>query len=380
MSIFLLIFGLFAFLGLVIVHEWGHFIAARKSGVEVEEFGIGFPPKAATIARKNGTEYTLNWLPLGGFVKLKGEHDDDKTKGSYGAASLKNKTKIMIAGVGMNLLTAFVLLTLGAVIGMPQLLDNQFHVANDSKVTRQDVYVGFVAKDSPAEKSGLHVQDKILAFSTVQCANKNTYCKSVHTKQDLIDATHSMADSEVGVQYIRDGSVKTTSAKLLSTAEVDASKNSDDPKGYLGIVPTDYTERRATWSAPIVALGTIKQFTVLTLKAIGSALGGLFTGNTAKASEQVSGPVGIFVVLKDGSILGFSFILMVIAIISLTLAIMNVLPIPALDGGRLFLTLLFRAMKKRLTPRIEDRIHGTGMAVLMLLFALITYVDFKRFF
>jgi regulator of sigma E protease len=105
----------------------------------------------------------------------------------------------------------------------------------------------------------------------------------------------------------------------------------------------------------------------------------LAQGNGSKASAQVSGPVGVFVLLKDGSLLGYQFVLVIIAIISLTLAIMNVLPIPALDGGRLFVTLLYRIRNKPLTQKIEDRIHGTGFAVLMLLFVLITIVDVRRF-
>lgn len=122
------------------------------------------------------------------------------------------------------------------------------------------------------------------------------------------------------------------------------------------------------------------QFTKLTLAGIGHALGGLFTGNTAQATEQVSGPIGIVVLLKDGSLLGYQFVLVIVAVISLTLAIINTLPIPALDGGRLFVTLLFRAVKKPLTKRQEEWIHGTGFALLMLLFVLITFVDIHRFF
>src|SRR5680860_1191041 len=100
------------FVGLVVVHEFGHFIAARRNGIEVEEFGIGFPPRAMVLTKKKGTTFTLNWLPLGGFVKLKGEHDADTQKGSFGAASLLAKVKVMVAGVGMNLATAFVLFTI----------------------------------------------------------------------------------------------------------------------------------------------------------------------------------------------------------------------------------------------------------------------------
>src|ERR1700754_4793476 len=103
------ILAIILFMGLIIVHEWGHYIAARRNGVEVEEFGLGFPPRAWGKKRKDGMVLSLNWLPLGGFVKLKGENDSDTRKGSFGAATLAVKSKVMLAGVGMNLLTAFVL-------------------------------------------------------------------------------------------------------------------------------------------------------------------------------------------------------------------------------------------------------------------------------
>ena len=169
-------------------------------------------------------------------------------------------------------------------------------------------------------------------------------------------------------------------------------------KPYLGVAPYSDEKglqiRRSTWSAPVVAVGVMKDFTVATFKGLGSALKGLgsltagfFTGNKEArqsgqevAGSQVSGPVGIFTVLYEISKQGFGLVLFVIAIISLTLAIMNVLPIPALDGGRLFVMLLYRGMKKTLKPRTEERIHGTGFAVLMLLFVVITIVDIRRFF
>ncbi|MCA9332513.1 site-2 protease family protein [Candidatus Saccharibacteria bacterium] len=375
MSIALLIFGILSFVGLVIVHEWGHFIAARRSGVEVEEFGIGFPPKAATITKKNGTEYTLNWLPLGGFVRLKGEHDGDKEKGSFGAAPINSKVRIMIAGVAMNLLTAFLLLTLVAIIGMPQLVDNQFKIASDSKISDQRMYVSYVDEGSPADKAGIQVRDQLLSITD----NKNNTIE-LGGVGNLSDITKSLSGQEVSIKYIHASEVRSSSVMLLETSVVEASRKTDTPKGYLGIVPTDFIVRKSTWSAPIVALGTMGQFTQLTMKGLGSALAGLFSGNTAKATEQVSGPVGVFFILKEGSTLGMAFILMIIAVISLTLAIMNILPIPALDGGRLFVTLLFRGLCKPLTPKMEDRIHGTGMAVLLTLFVLITIVDVKRFF
>ena len=373
MNIFLLALGLLLFVGLVVVHEFGHFIMARRNGVEVEEFGIGFPPRAwlkRVKSKKGDFDFTLNWLPLGGFVKLKGENDSDTEKGSFGAASLSGKIKIMMAGVFMNLLTAFVLLTFVALVGMPKLLDNQFTVANDTKTIEQQLLVGFVEENSPAAQAGLAVRDQLVAINDQPITDPSAFPQ----------VTASYAGQQVMIAYVRDGEQRTANATLRSNAEVEQSKATDDPKGYLGIAPSVYELQRSTWSAPIVAAGLIKQFTTETLKGLGNALANVFRGEGKKASEQVAGPVGIFVILKDGSLLGYQFILLILAVISLTLAIMNALPIPALDGGRLFVTLLFRALKKPLTKETEDRIHGTGFVLLMLLFVLITVVDVRRFF
>ncbi len=373
MSILLLIVALLLFVGLVVVHEFGHFIAARKSGVVVEEFGIGFPPRAWSKKLKSGLLLSLNWLPLGGFVKLKGEHDADTTKGSYGAAPLGSKVLIMLAGVAMNLMAAFILLTALALIGMPKIIENQFTVQSDTRVIKSDVLVGYVEPGSPADKAGLQQRDKIKAISN------DTESITVRSSEELPTITENFAGQTVTLSIVRDGIELQKKASLRSAQQVEESKKTDEPKGYIGLAPTEYTLRRSTWSAPIVAAGLIKQLTIATFNGLGSAIGGLLTGNAAQASSQVSGPVGIFVLLKDGSLLGVEFVLMIIAIISLTLAIMNFLPIPALDGGRLFVTLLYRILRRDLTQKAEDRIHGTGFAVLMLLFVLITIVDVRRF-
>ena len=375
MSVFLLILGLVLFVGLVVIHEYGHFIAARRNGVEVEEFGIGFPPRAWSKKTKDGFLFSLNWLPIGGFVKLKGEHDSDTQPGSFGAASFAAKTKIMLAGVGMNLVAAFVLFTLVAVIGVPQLVKNQFTVASDTKVVRQDVLVGHIEKESPAAKAGLAVRDKLISITSATGSKQQ-----IASAESLPGVTQRLAGQKVVVAYERDGQRKTTTVQLLSSQEVAASKKTSKPKGPLGISPTEYTLQRSTWSAPIVAAGLMKQFTVATFQGLGSAINALFHGDGKKASEQVSGPVGIVVILKDGSLLGIQFVLMVIAIISLTLAIMNVLPIPALDGGRLFVMLIARATGKQISEETEERIYGYGFMALMALVVTITIVDVKRFF
>lgn len=383
----LIIFGLVSFILLVVAHEYGHFLVAKKKGVEVEEFGVGFPPKM--FGKKFGKGifegyYTINWLPLGGFVRLKGEHDADKEKGSFGSVSTKAKLQIMLAGVAVNFVLALILFTVVAWVGMPKLIPDQFTVKSNEKIIRSDVLANYVDPGSPAEQSGLKSGDIIKSINGQQ----------ISSDTELMQATKANAGKEVNIDYLRKGNPANTKAQLLTSQEVEASRKTDNPKGYLGIVPREYKMAQYTWAAPIVSVGSSAQFTWLTLKAIGSALAALgkafinaitLNGATAKqeaakAGENVSGPVGIFAILQQGSALGYQFILFVVALISLTLAIMNFLPIPALDGGRAFVMLVFRALKKPLTPKKEELIHGTGFAILMLLFVVITIVDIRRFY
>jgi regulator of sigma E protease len=383
----LLVLGLVLFVLLIILHEYGHFLVAKRNGVEVEEFGVGFPPKLFGRTFGKGIfrgYYTVNLLPLGGFVRLKGEEDAATEKGSFGSVSTKAKLRIMLAGVAVNLVAALVFFVIVAWAGMPQIIPNQFTVKSDSTVLRSDVFAGYVDPGSPAANSGIQDGDVIVSINGANIA----------TDDDLRAATTANAGQQVTIVYESGGNQKTTTAQLLSEQEVNDSKQTDSPKGYLGVVPREYTLLRSTWSAPIVAVGVSAQLTGLTLKALGEAVYNLFaaffsaiTGDTqsakkeaSKAGENVSGPVGIFAILQQGADLGYQFVLFVVAVLSLTLAIMNFLPIPALDGGRAFVMLLFKALKKPLSPDTEARIHGTGFALLMVLFVVITVVDVRRFF
>jgi regulator of sigma E protease len=395
MQLFVFSLGILLFIGLVLVHEWGHYIVARRNGVDVEEFGLGFPPRVWSKKMKSGMRLSLNYLPLGGFVKLKGENDSDTRKGSLGAASLGTKTKIMLAGVTMNLIVGVLALTLLAIIGMPKLItkdgvgQEQFTVASDTKVIKQEVKTGPIQPGSPASKIGLRSTDTIVAVT-----NGKQY-RQTSTIVQLHDATTAFAGQNVRIFYERNGQITAVNAKLLDKKIVQASLKTDNPKGYLGVAPNEVQIQRNTWSAPIVAIGLTKQIFVLTFQGLGHALsglgstiaGGLTRNHQARengqdqASSQVGGPLAIGVALWNAGSLGFNIMLFLIALISLTLALMNILPIPALDGGRLTMMLVSRGIFKRpLSRATEERIVGASFALLMALIVLITIVDVRRFF
>lgn len=336
-------------------------LAAKRNGVVVEEFGIGFPPRAfGRRFKKNGTLYSLNWLPLGGFVKLKGEHDSDTEPGSYGAAAFGRKTLILLAGVGMNLLAAWFILTILSWTGVQQLVPNQFTIPGDTTLVKDDVLVGYVAPDSAAEEAGLKAGDTLISIGEVQ----------IEEAAQIAPLVESLAGESRDVSFSRDGSLRSVAV------EFDEERGDT---GYFGVDVGDDIVERSTWSAPIKGLGLTAQFSWLTLEGLLSTLGSLFQGQGAAAAENVAGPVGVVVLLNSVSQAGFGLLLFFIALISITLAVVNVLPIPALDGGRLFVSGLFKVMNKPLDAKLEERIHAAGMAALLVLVALITVVDVNRF-
>lgn len=345
---------------LVVVHELGHAIVAKRNGVDVEEFGIGFPPRAWKKKLKNGTLFTLNWLPLGGFVRLKGEHDSATGPGTYGGARLWVKAKILLAGVVMNWATAAVIFTILALTGIPELVPNQFSVPGDTQVSSQQVFAAAVAKDSPAQKAGIQPQDVLTEVNH----------QKLTSAQQLVDFTTAHAGQQVTLTVTHDKQTRDVTFTL--------NKEHSASQGYAGISPYEQTTKRSTWSAPIVGVGLTGQLTWETVKGLGTTVSQLAHREFKQASENVAGPVGIFSILKSSSEIGFKPVLFLIGIISLTLAVMNVLPIPALDGGRLFVTLIFRALKKPLTKEREESIQAAGFLALMALVLVVTVVDVGR--
>lgn len=376
-----ILLGLFVLVVLIVLHELGHAVVASRNGVVVEEFGIGFPPRAWAKKLKNGVLFTLNWLPLGGFVRLKGEYDSVKGKGTYGQASFWAKTKILYAGVVMNWLTAALLFSLVSLWGLPKILPNQIVLPFDNTISRSELLVGVVSDGSPAESSGLKVGDELVSLNGESTASSST----------LSQQTKQLAGEEVVVEYRRGGKLRSIVVELN-----DETKAKDG--GYLGVETSQSETIRATWSAPILGVATAGQFTYETIASVGSSLGkaisgffGQFFGDEASkqssrddlatVGKSVAGPIGILAVIFPSTLEGGPIqVLLMAAIISLTLAVMNILPIPALDGGRWTTMALFRLFKKKLTKEREENIQATGLLILMALMILVTWNDIGNLF
>jgi regulator of sigma E protease len=377
--------GLLILVFLVVIHELGHGIVARRNGVTVEEFGVGFPPLAWGKKVKNSilgknVLFSVNWLPIGGFVKLKGEYDAASKEGDYGAATFWQKTKIILAGVATNWVAAAVIFTILAFIGLPRLIPGQFYVESDVAKTYQPLTVVEVTEGLPAALAGFRAGDEIKSVHGIE--------GDIYVDQ-VIAYSRERPGEPLTVTYVRDGKQYTVQVPLR-TAE-----QASDGKGYLGVqfgqMPTTY---RSTWSAPVVGIGVTAQLSVEIIKGLGDLLYKVFTGlvgnltgdkvasqKLGEAGDSVAGPVGIVGQILPGAVsAGIVPVLLITAILSVTLAVMNILPIPALDGGRWYLMALFKVLKKPLTKEIEERINSYGMIFLLGLIAVITVTDVVKLF
>ena len=379
-----IIIGVIALTLLVATHELGHGIVARRNGVVVEEFGIGFPPQAySKVIKKSilgeNVRFSLNWLPLGGFVKLQGEHDAADQPGDYGAATFWQKTKILLAGVTVNWLTAVVLLTGLSWVGLPKMIDNQFYLPSDAVVSNHPVQLGALTPGLPATKAGLRQGDAInqLAGQTVRSTTDLAHFASQH-KGETVPVVYTRGDKQ-------------------ATAMVALRKDNPDRKGYLGAELTKQQDTiRATWSAPIVGVVTTAQLTRVTLQGLGDMVVNLATSlvqqfssdsatsqqakqNLSQVGNAVAGPVGIFaIIFPAAGQAGVVYVLLLTAIIALSLAVMNILPIPALDGGRWTVMAIFRLLRKPLSKQMEENIQAAGFLCLLGLIVLVTIADIGK--
>lgn len=355
----ILIFGL-----LVFVHELGHFTAAKRSGVEVEEFGFGFPPRA--WGKKVGkTIYSINWLPLGGFVRLKGEDGADMSKGSFNAATYARKMLIVTAGVVMNILMTYLVLLFLCLHGIPAGVASS--LSSSSVVSEQsaNVLVLSVAADSPAAKAGIAKGETIISVDG----------KRTTTEQQLVNTTKQLAGHVVVVVVSNKGAERTVDVQLRSAEE-------GKDKGYLGVSPFETHNVtygiKSVWVAAEMTSSMVWQ----TLKGFALGIAGLLhigrSASSGGAEATVTGPVGIVVLLNSVRQLGAAYVLFFVATISASLAVVNILPVPALDGGRAFLLTVKRVTGKALSPEREALVHMIGFAALIGLMILITVFDVRR--
>ena len=354
---------------LVIIHEWGHYVAARRGGVTVEEFGVGFPPKVwGTV--KRGVLYSVNLLPLGGFVRLKGEDGDDTAKGSFGAAKILTKTKILLAGVVMNLITAVVLFYGLSVTGMPGLGNLEPEFLAHTYAQAPKLVVADVATDSPAAVAGIKNGEYIVSGNG----------KALATNDELRSFTKDNAGQTVTFVIEHSGSGnRDVSVKL---------RDPGSTQGYLGVVgQQDYKIKYDPITAVAAAVWVTGALFVATIVGVFKLLAGipmlvigLFSTTVPAAAAEASGPLGILFIFKSISTLGISYIVLLLANIAVALAAFNVLPLPALDGGRLALIWWQKLTGRKISADTEAQIHGVGFMVLLALMALITVYDFRKFF
>jgi len=348
----ILVFGL-----LVFVHELGHFVVAKRAGVEVEEFGFGFPPRLVGV-QVGPTIYSLNWIPLGGFVRMKGESLSDLRPGTFGAASFWSKTRILFAGVTMNAATTYIVLLYLCLTGLPPVIANQVSIGHPSYAQSKQVMVLAVEPGSPAAAVSLQQGDLVLSGDG----------QAFTSEDQLMAFTKHHAGQQVTLRVSHQNSVRTLQLRLRPASA---------KLGFLGVTPFQTDRLRyALGPAIATAAGITVQLVWATLGAFIGLIVGLFAHG--QVSGEVTGPVGIVVLLKNVVNLGLAYVLIVVASISISLAVINALPLPALDGGRWALTAASWVARRRISERLETAINATGFAALILLMLVVTFFDIKR--
>lgn len=342
---------------LILVHEWGHFYAARRLGIKIEEFGFGFPPNLVSTV-KNGTRFVLNLLPIGGYVKIYGEHGEGKHEHqSFAGRPVWQRFIVVVAGVCMNLVLAWILLSFAHAVGI-------VHVA-DEKTAATRVAIVAVEPDSPAGRGGVLFGDIITAISVDA---HDTPITDIKELQAIIKAR---AGKTIKLILHRNGSERSLS--LIPR------ENPPKGSGALGIAMEYVLIEKTPWyKAPFIGLRSTYYAVSNTVVGFGEMIRSIVTEK--KLPSDISGPVGIFRFAGNIRDLGFSYILQFIAMLSVNLAVLNALPIPALDGGRILFMILEKIRRKTLAPKWENLAHAIGFVTLIILMILITIRDVRNLF
>lgn len=342
---------------LVLVHELGHFLVAKIVGVRVEEFGLGLPPRA--IGKKiKGTTYSLNWLPIGGFVRLLGEDEEETQKSKvpkqnlkqyFWARTKKERAAILLAGVTMNFLLAIVL--------------TAYLLAQGVLVPSGRVHIEKVLPQTPAQRVGIKAGDIVVGLKL------DSKLIEFKTPRELVETTKMHLGESVVVVILRDG--KTISYTLVPR------KDYPRGEGPIGIQISDLESKK--YPLPEIPAAAVKINLVRAgemLSSIGTMLWRLITLQPIRA--EVAGPIGIAQVTGEAVKYGLKAVIEFMAILSLNLAVLNILPVPALDGGRLVFVFLEKLLGKRIRPAFEKSTHQIGMIILLALIALVSINDILR--
>lgn len=364
-----IIIALIALLLLVILHEFGHFILAKKFGVKVEEFGIGYPPRI--FGKKIGeTIYSLNLIPLGGFVKLLGEEgnkeENVKDPKNFNNKPIYQRALIVLGGVIMFWIIAWVLLSITMCLGTPTVISDDMN----ENLINPKVQIVAVAPDSPASQAGIKPGDSIKEFFIENNSEARYEINKVKHVQEL---TEKYEGQEIVLSIERGDEVFET--KLIPRI------SPPQGQGAIGIG----LARTAIVSYPLhqaIIQGGIEtyNFTKATIQGWGMVFSSLFSGNGMPVGVQVMGPIGVFDLFAQMSSLGFVYFLRFTALISIFLALFNILPIPALDGGKLAFLGIEAIRKKPVSQEFEQKITGFCFLLLILLMVVVTFKDIQRLF
>jgi regulator of sigma E protease len=357
----LLIF-LFVIIILVVAHELGHFFVAKSFGVKVDEFGLGYPPRAKKLFTWRGTLFTLNWLPFGGFVKIFGEDDGKitETPNAFSNQKLWKRLAILVAGITANMLLAIFLYFLSFSIGF---LGNVNDFPQAHVVSNQELTIIEVLKDTPAYTNGIKVGDKI----TTLYLDNDDVAFTPHSTEEFIKYIQTNSTKQIHIGVLRDGSEK--------FFEMTPKNNVANSKPGIGVgIDEIGVLRMNLWDAFVYGFKyTIMQFKMI-IVSICMIVSSLFSGSTGIAS-QLSGPVGIAKFAGAAYSLGIGSFFAFMALISVNLAVVNLLPFPALDGGRMVLEFFTTKGKSKISPRVIAGINQIGFLLLIILMLWVTYHD-----
>lgn len=361
--IFIIVLGV-----LIFVHELGHFLFAKLFKIRADEFGFGYPPRMFKLFHWKGTDFTMNWIPFGGFVKIFGENDDgteltDEEK----KVSLIHKPRwqqflVMFGGILFNIVFAWILFSATFIAGVqaPTSVAPENYVFTDSAL----VITGTMP-DSPAAKAGLMSGDTVIAISTSQDSTEFEF-RDVAQFSEFIN---SQGEQNISLLVEIDRNNETSVIEVVPEE---------------GIISNQYAigiglEYIGTLKLPIFqALGYGAISTWDFLKGITKGFAYLFSGQIAL--DNVSGPVGIVKQVGDASALGFTYLITFTALISLNLAILNLIPFPALDGGRILIIMIESVIRRRLRPNVVNWVNTIGFFVLIGLMLVITANDIINLF